>query len=80
LREKPETAKTVQRYSIVLLETMTNLHSFAISPDGHLVAIAAEVNGKRQLWLRALDMLQAQPMPFTEGAMSYGQEIHATLE
>jgi serine/threonine protein kinase/Tol biopolymer transport system component len=58
----------VQRYSIALPENTTTIHSFAISPDGRYVAIAAAVNGKRQLWLRALDALQAQPMPGTEDA------------
>src|SRR5262249_33757338 len=46
----------------------SSVHSFAISPDGRYVAIAANINGKQQLWLRALDALQAQAMPFTEDA------------
>jgi serine/threonine protein kinase len=58
----------VQRYTIAVPEHTTNLHSFAISPDGRLLAIAAEVNGKRQLWLRAMDSFQIQPMPGTEDA------------
>jgi serine/threonine-protein kinase len=66
-RETPQ-AKTVSRYTIPAPENTTNLHSFAISPDGHLLAMAAEVNGKRQLWLRARDALQAQPMPGTDDA------------
>jgi serine/threonine protein kinase len=60
--------KTVQRYSIAPPENSANLHSFVISPDGRFVAIAADVNGKRQLWLRALETLQAQPMPGTDDA------------
>jgi serine/threonine protein kinase/Tol biopolymer transport system component len=56
------------RYSIAAPENST-VHSFAISPDGRYVTIAAVVNGKRQLWLRALDALQAQPMPGTEDAV-----------
>jgi Tol biopolymer transport system component len=39
-----------------------------MSPDGRLLAIAEEVNGKRQLWLRAMDSFQIQPMPGTEDA------------
>ncbi|HUJ50764.1 MAG TPA: protein kinase [Bryobacteraceae bacterium] len=65
-REKPAAAPA-QRYTMVAPVGST-LHSFAISPDGRNVAIAAEVKGKRQLWLRALDALQAQPMSFTEDA------------
>src|SRR5215469_10910215 len=60
--------KTVQRYTIALPEHTTSLHSFAISPDGRHVAISAIVNGKRQLWLRPLDALEARPMPGTEDA------------
>jgi serine/threonine protein kinase len=60
--------KNVLRYTIAAPENTTNLHSFAVSPDGRLVAIAATVNGKRQLWLRALDALQAQRMPGTDDA------------
>jgi serine/threonine-protein kinase len=58
LRQRP-TQKTVQRSTIALPLNTTNLHSFAISPDGRTVAIAAQVNGKRQLWLRPLDGLRA---------------------
>jgi len=56
------------RYTIALPENTISIHSFAISPDGRYVAIAAVVNGKRELWLRALDAFQAQPMPGTEDA------------
>jgi eukaryotic-like serine/threonine-protein kinase len=56
------------RYTIAAPENTSSIHSLAISPDGHYVAIAAEVKGKRQLWLRMLDGLQAQPMPFTDDA------------
>ena len=65
-REQPAIEGT-QRYAIVLPENST-VHSFAISPDGRYIALAATVNGKLQLWLRPLDVLQAQPMPTTEDA------------
>jgi Tol biopolymer transport system component len=58
----------VLRYTISAPENTTQIHSFAISPDGGLLAIAAEVNGKRQLWLQPLDAPQTQPLAFTEGA------------
>jgi serine/threonine protein kinase len=60
--------KTVLRSTITLPENTTNLQGFAISPDGNLVAMAAEVKGKRQLWLRALDSLQVRPVPGTDEA------------
>jgi Tol biopolymer transport system component len=65
-REPPQ--KSVLRYTIAAPENTTNLHSFAISPDGKVVAMAAEVKGKRQLWLRALDSLQVRPVPGTDEA------------
>jgi len=42
--------------------------SIALSPDGSLLAYAAERNGKSQLYLRALDRFDAKPIPGTEGA------------
>jgi Tol biopolymer transport system component len=66
-REAP-LQKTVLRSTIALPEKTSNLHSFAISPNGRYVAIAAAVNGKQQLWLRPLDAFQAQAMPGTEDA------------
>jgi Tol biopolymer transport system component len=56
------------RYSIPVPENSV-VHSFAVSPDGRYVSIAAAVNGKQQLWLRPLDALQAQPMPGTDAAV-----------
>jgi Tol biopolymer transport system component len=53
------------RYSIAAPENGA-VHSFAVSPDGRLVALAVTVRGKRELWLRPLDALQAQPIPGTE--------------
>jgi Tol biopolymer transport system component len=66
-REAPP-KRAVLRYTIAPPENTTNLHSFAISPDGRFLAIAADVSGKRQLWLRPLGSLQAEPIPGTEDA------------
>jgi serine/threonine-protein kinase len=49
---QPPAQRGVQRYTIPRPDNTTNLHSFAISPDGRLIVMAADVNGKRQLWLR----------------------------
>ena len=65
-RETPPPEQTL-RSAIAAPENST-VHSFAISPDGRTLVIAAAVNGKRQLWLRPMDALQAQPMAFTEDA------------
>ena len=66
-RETPPPEQTL-RYTIAAPENGT-VHSFAISPDGRTLVIAALVNGKRQLWLRTLDALRAQPMAFTDDAV-----------
>src|SRR5262249_23771866 len=66
-RETPP-RPTLLRYTIAAPEN-SRLHSFAISPNGRYVAIAAAVQGKRQqLWVRALDTLQAQELPGTDDA------------
>jgi serine/threonine protein kinase/Tol biopolymer transport system component len=39
----------------------------ALSPDGTRLAYSAEGAGKTQLFLRALDQLEARPLPGTEG-------------
>jgi len=42
----------------------------AVSPDGRIVAFdAADNTGKRQIWVRPLDTLEARPLPGTEGAL-----------
>jgi len=42
--------------------------SFALSPDGTRLAYSARVGDVRQLHLRAMDSLEATPLPGTEGA------------
>jgi eukaryotic-like serine/threonine-protein kinase len=46
----------------------STIHSFALSPDGRSVAIAATAGGKRSLWVRSLESLQARAIPGTEDA------------
>jgi hypothetical protein len=59
----------VLRYTLATPENSVAT-TFAVSPDGHFIVMSANVNGKRQLWLRALGELEWQPMPFTEDAGS----------
>jgi eukaryotic-like serine/threonine-protein kinase len=67
-REAPPVEQNL-RATIAMPEGMAqSFHSFAISPDGRNLVIAATVNGKRQLWLRAMNGLQAEPIPLTEDA------------
>jgi eukaryotic-like serine/threonine-protein kinase len=65
-RETPPPEHTL-RYTIAPPESVQLVHSFAISPDGRTLVMAAAVNGKLQLWQRPLDALQWQPMPSTDG-------------
>jgi serine/threonine protein kinase/Tol biopolymer transport system component len=44
--------------------------SLAISPDGTHLAYVARQNGPQQLYLRAMDSLEAKPIPGTEGAVN----------
>ena len=42
----------------------------ALSPDGRKLAFdAGEPSGRRQIWVRSLDQLEARPLPGTEGAL-----------
>jgi eukaryotic-like serine/threonine-protein kinase len=67
-REAPPVEQTL-RAAITMPQSMASgFQSFAISPDGRTLVIAGEVGGKSQLWLRAMNGLQAQPIPFTDGA------------
>jgi Tol biopolymer transport system component len=43
--------------------------SVALSPDGNLLAFAAQSGGQRQIYLRRLDRLEAEPIPGTEGGV-----------
>ena len=63
-REKPFAERTL-RYTITAPEN-SSVNSFAVSPDGQYLVIAATVSGRRQLWLRRLDQLQLQSMEGTE--------------
>jgi eukaryotic-like serine/threonine-protein kinase len=65
-REPPRFDRAL-RLKIEVPEGALSPH-LAISPDGRTLAIAALLNGKRQLWLRPLDASRAQLMPGTEGA------------
>jgi Tol biopolymer transport system component len=48
----------------------STIHSFSVSPDGRSVAMAVTTAGKRSLWIRPLDALQARSLPGTEDAAS----------
>ena len=72
---KPSSPKPVTRTVINLppgqqLAGLDNGAAVVLSPDGTHLAYVARQGGTQQLYLRAMDTLEAQPMPGTEGAVS----------
>jgi len=65
-RQSPQPDR-VLRYTIEAPEK-SSVHSFAVSPDGRLLAIAGALQSGSRLWIRPLDTLLAQALPGTEGA------------
>ena len=65
-RETPPAERTL-RYTMPAPEK-ASVHSFAVSPDGRYLALAAVVEVKRQLWVRPLESLQPQLLPGTDEA------------
>jgi serine/threonine protein kinase/Tol biopolymer transport system component len=75
----PSTSKSVKRVTINLPDAQPlalakfgpmgiGRTAVALSPDGSMLAYAAEHNGNSQLYLRELDRFDARPIPGTEGA------------
>jgi Tol biopolymer transport system component len=67
----PEPDRRTYRLSVVLPEgaLFDSEGGFALSPDGrHLVFAAGDASGKRLLYLRPLDSLEARGLPGTDGA------------
>jgi Tol biopolymer transport system component len=69
---KPSAAKPVTRTVITLPPgdqlAAQDYPAIAISPDGSQLAYVAIHSGTRQIYLRALDTLEAKPLAGTEGA------------
>ncbi|TDI16429.1 MAG: serine/threonine-protein kinase, partial [Acidobacteria bacterium] len=60
----------IQLPSTAPLEIETWRPAVALSPDGTLLVYVANRGGKRQLYLRRMDRLEATPIPGTEGGHS----------
>jgi len=59
----------VMRFLLSPPAEVVNWGQAAPSPDGRFVAfVGASKDGSRQLWVRPLDSLNAQPLPGTQGA------------
>jgi len=68
---RPTTNATAVRLGLVTPPEASLPSRVTISPDGQrVVFIANSADGKRLLWVRALDSLAAQPLGGTEGALS----------
>ncbi len=65
-REVPP-PRTTLRFQVAPPEKSA-VHTFALSPDARYLALAAIRDGKRSLWVRALNTLEAQALPGTEDA------------
>jgi eukaryotic-like serine/threonine-protein kinase len=72
---KPSPPQPVSRVVITLppgqqLAGLDSGPAVALSPDGTRLAYVARQGGTQQLYLRALDSLEAKPIPGTEGGVS----------
>jgi Tol biopolymer transport system component len=64
-----ETAQPTLLATIAMPQGTTVLQGLAISPDGRFLVMAPEAQGRRQLWLRSMDVDRLQPMPDTDDAV-----------
>ena len=72
---KPSLPRPVSRFTLTLppgqqLAGLENGAGVALSPDGTHLAYAAIQGGSQQIYLRAMDSLEARPVPGTEGAVA----------
>jgi eukaryotic-like serine/threonine-protein kinase len=76
LSRRPAADSQVMRTSIVLPERLGSERSvfgslLALTPDGRKIAfVASDAGGRTRLWLRALEELEARPIPGTQDAQS----------
>jgi hypothetical protein len=68
VRRAPEPAPLV-RFPLVTPAVAQNLSPPVVSPDGRHIVFAADADGRRQIWIRPLDSLEARPLPGTEGVL-----------
>jgi Tol biopolymer transport system component len=62
------TPPPVVRFAMPVPDGLTSVGPSALSPDGRLIAFdGADAGGRREIWIRALDALEARPLAGTEG-------------
>ena len=59
----------VVRFPLLSPPGTQNLSPPVVSPDGRHIAFAADGDGKRLIWVRALDALEPRALPGTEGVL-----------
>jgi serine/threonine-protein kinase len=70
-RDTPPQAQPIQRFTVTLPHDVTYREvdgSFAISPDGSVLVFPALSGGRRSLYARRIDQLEAKPIAGTEDA------------
>jgi Tol biopolymer transport system component len=69
LGHRPAPMHRVVRFQITTPDTLTDVDTPKISPDGRMIAFnATDDKGVTQVWIRSLDDLDAHPVAGTEGA------------
>jgi Tol biopolymer transport system component len=53
----------------IVVPSDSPVDSFAVSPDGRMLAFTAIAKGEQCLWVRSMDALESRPLPRTEGAL-----------
>jgi Tol biopolymer transport system component len=67
-RRAPEPPPVV-RFPLLAPAGTQNPSPPVVSPDGRTIAFAADADGKRLIYVRSLDALEARPLPGTEGVV-----------
>jgi eukaryotic-like serine/threonine-protein kinase len=67
-RRAPEPPALV-RFPLLMPSGLSNPSPPVASPDGRKIVFAADGDGKRLIWIRPLDSIDARPLPGTEGVL-----------
>jgi Tol biopolymer transport system component len=70
-RLKPAEALRPVRFAVPAPDRAGDILYATLSPDGRMLAFLANVDGRSSVWLRALDSVEARPLPGTEGATEF---------
>ncbi len=68
MRRAPEPMAVV-RFPLDMPAAVQNPSPPVVSPDGRHIVFAADVDGRRLIWIRSLDSLDARPLPGTDGVL-----------